>query len=414
MSLSSRNGAAARYLGATGWLTLLAAAPTGAAEFYYQPVVTLSSAYNSNLDLSPDPTDKRSAVGYYADASTIFGVATPTSETMLQPRLLYNYYPSASDRDRLEGFLNLNSRYSWQRDRFNLTGFYDHRDDVNAEQPGAADTNTVNPGAGNNTPTTGHALVGVTRDYLILDPTYVHQLTPLSGLGLSGEYQRLSYSEEDSSHLGFNFYQGKVFYSRTIDLRTDFSVGVFGNRYEGTTIDSHSTSGGLQFNGGYSWTQTWHTALSAQFQQTKFSETTDSNNLNVTSHPWAASVITTYDAQTNKYTFSLGRAIYPSSVGGLYTTDTVRAQYDKDFSERLHFTGAVRGLRDRNTAGIPDVNYRTYVTGTLRVQYMMTRRLFVATSYSYNYQKYKLDQNSADSNIVTVSFGYRGIERQQR
>jgi hypothetical protein len=413
MSLSSRNLAGgSRHLAAAGCIALLCAAPAGAAEYYYQPIVTLSTAYNTNLDLSPLATDKRSAEGYYADASTIFGVATPTSETILQPRLLYNYYPSASDRDRLEAFLNLNSRYSWQRDRVSITGFFDHRDDVNAEQPGAADTNTVNPGLGNTTPTTGRALVGVTRNYLILDPTYVHQLTPLSGIGLSGEYQRLTYSQDDSNHLGFNFYQGKVFYSNKLDLRTDFSVGVYGNRYEGTNVDAHSNSGGLQLSGGYSWTQTLQTNLSAQVQKTKYTQVTD--NLNVNSTPWGASITTLYDAQTSKYTFSLGRTIYPSSVGGLYATDQVRVQYDKDFTARFHFTGAVRVFRDRNTAGVPDINYRNYATGNLRVQYMLTPRLFVATSYNYIYQKYKLDPNSADANIINVTFGYRGIDRQQR
>jgi hypothetical protein len=416
MSLSSRNcGAAARRLGTAGWIAMLSAAPAGAAEYYYQPIVTLSTAYNTNLDLSPTPTDRRKAEGYYADASTIFGVATPTSETILQPRLLYNYYPSASDRDRLEGFLNLNSRYSWQRDRFNITGFYDHRDDVNAEQPGAADTNTVNPGLGNTTPTTGHTAVGVKRDYLIVDPQFVHQITPLSGIGVAGEYQRLTYSQDDSSHLGFNFYQGKLFYSKTIDLRTDFSVGAYANRYSGTNIDETSNSGGLQANGGYNWTQTLRTALNVQYQETRFSERRpDTPNVDITSHPWAASVATTYDAQTSKYTFSFGRSIYPSSGGGLYTADQVRLQYDKDYTERLHFTGAVRAFRDKNTAGVPDINYRNYATGNLRVQYMLTPRLFVATSYTYIYQKYKFDPNSADANIINVTFGYRGIERQQR
>jgi hypothetical protein len=414
MSLSSRNnGRAGRWLTAAGGVATIAAAPAGAADIYYQPVVSLSTAYNTNLDLSPLPADKRKAEGYYADAATIIGVATPTSETMLQPRLLYNYYPSATDRDRLEAFLNLNSRVSWQRDRLSVSGFYDHRDDTNAEQPQAADTNTVNPGLGTTTPTTGHNLLGVTRDYLILDPSYIHQLTPLSGVGLSGEYQRLTYSQDDTSHIGFNFYQAKLFYSKTIDLRSDISVGVFGNHYEGTTVDARSNSGGLQVNGDYNWTQTLRTTASVQYQETKFTENSQTNNVNVNSRPWAASVTTLYNAQTSKYTFFLGRTLYPSSGGGLYTTDQARAQYDKDFTQRFHFTGAVRVFRDRNTAGVADNNYRNYATGSLLVQYMLTPRLFVSTSYTYLYQKYKFDLNSADANVVSLTFGYRGLDRQR-
>jgi len=149
MSLLSRNPAGAGLTVATTVAMLCALAPAGAAEIYYQPLLQLSTQYNTNLDLTPIASEKRSGEGYYADAATTFGIATPTTETTLQPRVLYNYYPSATDRDRLEAFLNGNGRYSWQRDRFNWYGTFDHRDDVNAEQPGAADNNTVNPGTGN-------------------------------------------------------------------------------------------------------------------------------------------------------------------------------------------------------------------------------------------------------------------------
>ena len=97
------------------------------------------------------------------------------------------------------------------------------------------------------------------------------------------------------------------------------------------------------------------------------------------SHPWSAVLSTIYNAgEPTKYSFYLGRAIYPSSVGGLSQTDQVRAQYDHDFTQRLHFTGAVRVFRDRTVSGVQDGNYRNYATGNLRVQYMLTQRLFVA------------------------------------
>ena len=415
MSLLSRNPAGAGLTVAAAVATLCAVAPAGAAEIYYQPIVQLSTQYNTNLDLSPLATEKRSGEGYYADASTIVGIATPTSETNLQPRVLYNYYPSASDRNRLEAFLNGNGRYSWQRDRFNWYGTFDHRDDVNAEQPGAADNNPVNPGTGNETPTTGRTSVGVTRDYLIVDPTYTHSLTPLSGIGVAGEYQRMSYSEQDANHNGFNFYQGKLFYSRQYDLRTDFGIGVFGNRYDASFLDANSHSAGVTANVGRNWTQVLRSSLSVEVEQTKFHETHNDVTTDVTSHPWSAVFNTTYDAgAVTRYSFYLGRTIYPSSAGGLYQTDQVRVQYDHDFTQRLHFQGAVRVFRDQNVSGVVNNDWRNYGTATVRGQYMLTQRIFVSATYNYIYQKYRFDPASADANIINVAFGYRGLERQQR
>jgi hypothetical protein len=404
MSLSSRNGVRAA---AATVATLTVGATAGAAEFYYQPIVSLSSAYNSNLDLETVP--KRSAVGYFADAATNIGFATPQSDTFLQPRLQYNYYPTATDRDRLEGFLNLNSRYSWQRDRFNMSGYFDHRDDANAEQPSAA-TNAVNPGLGDTTATTGQVRVGTTRNYLILDPTFTHLLSPLSSIGLATEYQRMDYSPSDTGgHANFNYYQGRVFYARTINLRTDFSIGAFGSHYQSPNFSSHSNSGGVQLGGSYNWTQVLHSDLTVQWQRTKLDEP---GVFNVTSNPWAATFTTVYKEQISTYRFTIGRTIYPSSAGGLYTTDQVRGQYDRDLTARLSFGGAMLFFRDRGTTGVLGNNVRNYATGSVKLQYMLSPTFFVAGNYNYIYQKYRLNPNSNDANIVSIAFGYRGLERQ--
>jgi hypothetical protein len=390
---------------------LAAGTTAAAAEFYYQPIVSLQTSYNTNLDL--DPVNKRGAEGYFADAATNIGIATARSETFLQPRLLYNYYPSVQGRNRLEGFLNLNTRYNWERNRFVMSALYDHRDDVNAEQPTAVQ-NPVNPDLGNTTTTTGRVRVGTTRDYAVLTPTFTHLLTPLSSIGVATEYQRASFSPADtSSHINFNYYKGRLFYSKTIDLRTDVSIGAYGSRYEGGSIESHSTSGGVQLNGGYNWTQVLRSDLTVQWQRTKFQETSP-RVAEETSNPWAATFDTVYNGQTSSYRFSIGRTIYPSSAGGLYTTDQVRGQYDRDFTERLHFMGALRVFRDRTTAAaVSGDTTRNFVTGTVRLQYMLTRTFFVAGAYSHNYQKYHFDPASAQSDIVQLSFGYRGLERQR-
>jgi hypothetical protein len=150
-----------------------------------------------------------------------------------------------------------------------------------------------------------------------------------------------------------------------------------------------------------------------QWQRTKFQETSP-RVAQETSNPWAATFDTVYNGQTSSYRFSIGRTIYPSSAGGLYTTDQVRGQYDRDFSERLHFMGALRVFRDRTTAAaVSGDTTRNYATGTVRLQYMVTRTLFVAGAYSHIYQKYHFDPASAQSDIVQLSFGYRGLERQR-
>ncbi len=408
MSSSSRNRA-----GEIAAATVIAAAGctgAGAAEVYYQPIVSLSSSYNTNADL--EVGGGPSAMAYFADAATNIGIATKRSDTFIQPRLTYQYYPTLQDRNRLEGFLNLSSTYTWERDRFAVYGFFDHRDDVNAEQP-PADYNNANPGLGTTNSTTGRALVGVTRNYTILDPQFTHQLTPLSSIGFAAEYQRMDYSPSDqTSHIDFNYYLGRLFFAKKIDQRTDFNVGVYGSKYVSGSIDSHSNSGGVQLSGGYNWTQVLRSDLTVQVQRTKLEETSP-HFFDETSTPWAATFNTTYNTQTSSYRVTLGRTLYPSSAGGLYTTDQIRGQYDRDLSPRIHFMGALRLFRDRTTAGVTGNDARNYGTGIVRLQYMLTQKIFMAGTYTYIHQKYHFDADSAQANIVSLQFGYRGLERQR-
>jgi hypothetical protein len=394
--------------------TALAAAAVGssaaAAEWYYQPIASLSAGYNTNANL--DPVTKVGAVNYLADLATNLGIATQRSETILQPRLLYNYYPTISNRNRLEGFLDLNTRYSWERDRFTLSGFFDHRDDVNAEQPSAVD-NTVNPGINNVTPSTGQVRLGIVRNYTIIDPSFVHLLTPLSSLGIATEYQRMNYSPSDTSaHTNFQYYSGRLYYGETIDIRSDFALGLFGSHYQSESIDSHANSAGVQFNGGYNWTPVLRSDLTARWQRTQFNETSP-KFVDTQSNPWSATLNTTYKTQVSSYHINFGRTIDPGSTGGLYRTDQIRGEYDREFSERLSFMAAVRYFQQRTILGaVVGNDTRKYGTATVRLEYMMTQTLFVSGTYTYVWQRY-FGTNAAYTNNVLLSFGYKGIQRQR-
>ena len=387
-----------------------AVATANAAEFYYQPIASLSTSYNTNVLLEPGP--KRSAEGYFADASTVLGIATPVSDTTLVPRILYNYYPSQTGLDRLEGFVSLNTRYSWQRDKFTMIGYFDHRDDLNAEQPGAQ-YNAVTPGIGNTTPATGHINVGITRNYVDLLPSFSHYITPLNQVGVSAEYQRLSYSPSDTtSHVDYNYYLGRGFYSYTFTPRLDGTLSAFGSRYVASNIDSTSTSEGGSAQLAYNWTQVWNTTVVASYQRTRLLET-NPHQYDSNSGPWAATMTTTYTGQVDSFRVDGGRTIAPSSAGGLYRTDQIRAQYTRNITQRLSFIGALRYFKDGTITGVSATNARYYLTSNINVQYMLTPTFFVQGTYSYVWQKYQVDPSGANANVVGITFGYRGLQRQR-
>ncbi len=396
--------------GACAGAGLLAASAAAAAEVYYQPVASLSSGYNTNIFL--DPANKQSGESYYADAATTIGIATPNSMATLQPRLLYNYYPSQHQLDRLEGILNGNGQYAWQRDRVSFVTYYDHRDDVNAEQPGAQD-NAINPGVGTTTPSTGQVLKGVVRDYLILQPSYTHLVTPLSNITLEGEYQRLSYNNEDTAgHVPFNYYLGRIAYNWAQTQRLGLGVNGFAARYEAGLIDAQSNTGGLGVSVRYTWSPALSGSLTASDERTQVKQ--PSREFSETANEWSAQASLTYTGQTSSYHGSIGRLIVPGSAGGLFATDQVQFQYERDLTQRLHFIGAARYFRDGTLTGFRGNDTRNYLNTGLTARWMMTRTLFVSGAYNFTWQKYAVDPTGANGSRVALSIGYMGQQRQTR
>jgi hypothetical protein len=421
MSLWFRN----THCRAVAWGTLLAAtAGSGqAADIYWQPIVSLTSSYDTNINLTPSfvPSSgnavygpKETAVGYFADASSIIGIATPTSETTLRPRLTYNYYPTLNGYDRLEGFLNLNSRYTWRRDSLNILGLYDHRTDQNAEQP-SAETNPITPGLGTTTPSTGRIVASTTRDYVVLQPTYSHSISPLSSIGLGGEYQRLSYNDEDTTgHIGFSYYLGRLIFAHTLDQRTKLTLSALGTRYDASRIDANSTGGGGEAQIEHEWSPTLQTNASASYQHIKFTENSP-NQLDESTNTWGASIETRYRTQVSSYSVLLGRTISPSAAGGLYAVSQISANFDHDFTQRLSMSSGVRFFRDGVLAGIGSSNSstRNYLSTFARMQWMITPKFFVAGTYNFVWQKFRVDPGGADASNVSLQFGYKGLPRQR-
>src|SRR5579872_4442140 len=263
MSSSYRSTAVA----AAGACSLSCWLAAQAQEVYWQPQVSLTGTYNTNVELSPLASDKVSSQGYIGDAASLIGIATPTSQTTLRPDIRYEYYPQDKSVDRLEGFLDLNSQFSWQRDRFTMLGRADRLTDLSAEQP-EAQFNQVNPGLPT-TPTTGRVIANETRNEIYLVPDYSHALTPLTNLGLSATYQHLSYSPDDAfDHVDYNYYQGRPFVDYQYNERTLFTVGVFASHFSAMNIDSTSKDYGGDIEMRYNWSPIFRSTMEVLYQRT--------------------------------------------------------------------------------------------------------------------------------------------------
>jgi hypothetical protein len=395
---------------ATSLCAAMAAAPVFAAQVYVQPVATISAETDSNLDLVPASQGAAKTVeGYIADAAALIGIATPDSDTTIRPRIDYRDYPAASYDDRLEGDLDLNSAYRSQRSKGSLYLGFQRRDEFNAELSSALydPYGPVPP----TSPETGRTVQGATRESLILLPDYSYSITPLTAAGVSGIYQKLNYSPNNTSGVDFDYYQGKAYLRWTLDQKSDLTVGAYGSKYQASRIDSQATATGATLALDTNWSPLLSTDATVVYQRTNI-DTTIPVPFKSTANPWGATVSAAYKGEVNQFRMNAGRVITPSGGGGIYVDDQLQLQYSRNFSQRLAFTGATIALRNRGLTRSVSGDDRTYVRTVVDLKWMMTRTWFVQGGYQYMWQKFQLDPDGASNNRLYISFGYQGLDRQ--
>lgn len=388
----------------------LAATSVHAAQVYVQPIVSTQAQTHSNLGLDPDG-ETISAEGFFADAAAVIGIATPSSDTTIKPRLLYRKYPDVPRLDRLEGMLDFATLYRGQRGSFSMFGRMEHRDEVNAERSDAQfDEVTPDSPTG---PETGRITIGATRDVLMLVPTYKYELTQRTDIGVTATVQAVDYSPDDStSHVDFDYYEGKGFVGWELSQRTKLSLGGFVSKYEATNIDALVDSYGASAEFGWDWSALLKSSLALVYQRSDIERTAPVVFAD-TANAWGADFKTAYVGQISRARLNIGRTITPSGAGGLLESDNVRLQFERDLTARLELTAAGRYLRHRALADDTAGNDRDYRRVELGLRWMVTRTWFVEGGYDYTWQKYERGAGSADDNSFTLTFGYIGLPRQR-
>jgi len=417
MSLSYRKGRGGLALAglACGPTLLAVSAPVLGAEYFVQPVATVTAEQNSNIDL--DPFNPSRVAGYGADAAALIGVATPDSETTIKPRIRYADYPKESTLNRVEGMVDFSTRLSAPRSLFTVSGRFDHLNDTEAEAP-SAQFNEVNP----NAPTTsdaGRVQFGVTRNYVILQPRYQYQVAPLVTLGASALFQNESFSVSNPAdtigHVNFNYYLGDFFVSRKFGEKTELLIGGFASRYAADNVSplkSNASASGANVGLEYHWSKALEVDLAASFQHSTIDSTLTPAFVG-TSHNWGASGGLTYSGEANTFRLDIGRSITPGSVGSLYSDDHLHIELDRQISERLSYVLAARAVATRGLWSNVGSDDRNYVRGDTSVKWMINRTLIVQGGYSYFWQRYRTDPFSAENNQFYIRFGYQGLPPQR-
>ena len=403
----------ARAAGLAAWAASAAmltwVRPAHGAQYFFIPQLELAGEYHSNVDLSVPPPPVTSASGYIADAATIFGIRTPTSETQIRPRVILQSFSGQSKLHSDEEHLDLKSRYTSPLNMFELTANYS-RQDTFSSQLAPAQFDSFDP-HNPNISGTGLIQVGNLQTQAQIRPIVEHSLSRLFVIGASAvaettRYQTTLLGAQQDYDYGF----GQIYLRRILTPTTDISAGPTFASYTSKSdgIKTIATDQyGVTFDVNHRWTQTFSGRLSAQVQRSDSTGYVPTQSKD-RSTDWSLGGNVEYREQTSRVRAYLGRSISPSGIGQLARVDQFRVQYDRDFTQRLSMTAAARYLRYHTIGGATSGYERNYTRAFAAVNWELTRSWYVYTGYTLTLQSL-LSGPSTHDNSVGIGIGYEGL-----
>lgn len=382
------------------------------AQTYVQPQVDLRAEINDNFDLTPGGSTDSDVYGYIADMQALIGIATPRSDTSIRPRVRFQEYPDRDEMQSWEGFLDLRSRYDWERSHLDLLGRYSRQDSYNTETP----TGEFDPLAPND-PTnadTGQILVGETRDRFLVEPEFAFELTERVELGAEARYEAVRYdSDSVQTQTDYDFMNAGGTVTWAFDQRSDLGAGAYVSKYEARDDSTETEAYGFNLGYGYEWSEVTGLVAEVFYEQ---NDTTDflPARAEESTSGWGGTLTGYRKGEVSEWRASVGRNFIPTGSGGKAESDLLRIQYTRDFTERLRFSGAGRYEARTSLTERGSSDDRDYARADLSLDYMLAPTWFVRGGYSYIWQDRETATDSADNNKFFISAGYRGLPRQRR
>ena len=384
-----------------------------AADTYFTPAVTVGGEYDTNRALVTTG-DKQGLTGYSGTAEAIMGSSTPRGGTEIRPRIRYQAFPSNTHLNQTEGSFNLKSNYLTPRTEFNLLASYDQLDLFNAEFVDVG-YDPFNP---NPTTDGGQPVSSEKRKQAEVNPTYLYRWSETMGIGAELDYQDVRYTADVplTNKQDYDNWQTNLYLQRRANPKTTYQVGGYVGRFQTKSgVDTTDSVVGAAFDVKHDWTARNQSELSLTVERNKV-DVHETGVAEETTTDVGAQFSTVHRGEISDLRLVVGRDISPTGEGGRSTVDQIRAQYDRELSGRLSFTGVLFAFQQRAlaNAALNTENRRKLVTGELSLRWMMTPTWFIRGGYGYNWQERSLTSGSAANNLAFVVFGYQALDSTRR
>jgi hypothetical protein len=405
-------------IGLTALSSLGCAAVATAQQWYWQPQVEIGAEGDTNRNLvtttqEKNGFEKKSDVGYTANASALFGYSTPTSDTVFKPIVAYSDYPTLNSNDYRAG-LDLNSQLRTARGLAEIQGAFDHQAAYSAELANPQ-FNNVTPDL--NTPATGRIYDSVIRTLITASPGYTFDLTQRANWAVKGTYQDVQYSGNNASNYApYQYYWGATTFGYAFTPRTTGDFGAFAShqadRNDNGQVNAYGLSAEFDYKVSSQFTQRLLLTVERDYSSLlppKNVMTATPGMIHSVDTGFGATYSTTWVGQIQKVQASVGRTYIPSGNGGTFSSDQLQIEYTRDLSQRMQMNAAAIFLDEKSVSSVFSAANYSYVNTTAGLKWKLTPTWYLSGGVAYLYEHFQGGFGNASNGVLYVSVGYLGL-----
>jgi hypothetical protein len=213
-----------------------------------------------------------------------------------------------------------------------------------------------------------------------------------------------------TSREDYDYWIGDGFLDWTLSPRTHLRTGAYVSKYETDNGLNQTDSTGASLEIRHQWSETLTAMAAVSAQQADIERAALTAEDSSTDAGFTIGIESR--GQVSQWRINAGRTFNPAGSGTLNEIDQVRLQYDRNLTERLQFTGAVRANRSRPLGVNASDNDRDFFRTDIACSWSMTRTWSVTGGYSYIQEQFEGENGDRSDNMVTISVRYQGLPPQ--
>lgn len=393
-------------IGLSSAITVLLACATAAAsaaDWHFDPKITLNARSDDNNRMTDVPGAEIDVFGAELDAKVTLRAETPRGYFRLVPRVRSTFYPDDGDEETDSQYLRMDMEHRGERSQTEFAANYARLETLGRYFPGAGiddsdDLGEPNPGDDISRQTEPNR-----REQLDFGPRIAFDLTERVALEFGAGYQDVSYDEqladEREDYSNVSAAVGVRF--RTSPARS-IAISVQGSRFE---PDNRSSTDAQSLNAEWS-NQVSETSQVFVRGGASRVESASSGGGSDWSTGFTGGAGVRWSFEVTQIFLDVNRYMDPNSSGRIVERDQLRFELRRQVSPLTTIFLNARGIRDGKTDSNDIFRDRQYAAAGVGFAWRMTQKFTLGGGYQYKWREYDGDPNNATANEFFLGVTY--------